>query len=227
MERYLRNHNAISEAEQNRLRDARVLVAGCGGLGGYVIELLGRLGVGHITALDHDVFEPSNLNRQLLCAASTLGKSKAEAAKLRMADVNPEIEVIPLIEKLTGENALSFVQNHDLVVDALDSLQSRIFLLRAAQSAGIPFVHGAIAGWHGRVAVALPGDRTLLSLLEASGSDGQSAEGNLGFTASYTAALQAAEAAKLLLGHGHLANNMLLEFDLLYGEQEEIPLISG
>ncbi|NLM21428.1 MAG: HesA/MoeB/ThiF family protein [Peptococcaceae bacterium] len=223
-ERYVRNQTAISQAEQDRLAKAKVLVAGCGGLGGYIIELLGRIGVGHITAVDSDVFEASNLNRQILSSTSTLGLFKAEVAKTRMAEINPLVEMTAITKELNKDNALSLVQGHDLVVDALDNAPSRLILLSAARTANIPFVHGAIVGWRGRVSVAYPQDRALEKMLAAVDQNFKAPDGNLGFTAAYTASRQAAEAVKILLGRGTVCRSMLLEFDLLNGTYYEIPL---
>ena len=127
-DRYARNHNTISQEENDRLKDFRVLVAGSGGLGGFIIEELGRLGVGHITAVDGDVFEESNLNRQLLSTEALLGTPKAEAAGIRMQAVNSEVEVIPKTIFITEENCEELIAGHDLVVDALDRISVRLLL---------------------------------------------------------------------------------------------------
>ena len=92
-ERYIRNIPAVSEEEQAALSGKRVLVVGCGGLGGCLIEHLARMGVGEITAVDGDAFEPSNLNRQLLSTQDLLGTGKALAAQARARAVNPEVTV--------------------------------------------------------------------------------------------------------------------------------------
>ena len=91
--RYERNIPAVSPEEQETLSGKRVLVAGCGGLGGYIIEYLVRMGVGELTVADGDVFEPSNLNRQLLSGSDTLGRGKAAAAAARARNVNPSVKV--------------------------------------------------------------------------------------------------------------------------------------
>lgn len=100
-QRYSRNLPALSRQEQELLHKKRVLVAGCGGLGGYITENLLRLGIGHITAVDGDSFDVSNLNRQLLATEATIGKSKAEAAKERAALVNPSVEFMAIGKYIT------------------------------------------------------------------------------------------------------------------------------
>jgi molybdopterin/thiamine biosynthesis adenylyltransferase len=127
-DRYNRNMSTLSPEENERLRSFKVCVVGCGGLGGYVIELLGRLGVGLITAVDGDVFDATNLNRQLLSSEELLGKSKAFAAQDRMKKVNSDVTVHPIQAFVTEENCDEIISCHDIVVDALDNMTARRLL---------------------------------------------------------------------------------------------------
>ncbi len=122
MLRYLRNHDAISEAEQAILAQKRVLVVGCGGLGGYVIECLARIGVGYLRVVDGDVFDETNLNRQLLSSNMNLGRPKTLAAQQRVMAVNPLVEVEAFQSLLTAENAVQLLEGCDVAVDALDNV---------------------------------------------------------------------------------------------------------
>lgn len=216
MLRYLRNHDAISEAEQAILAQKRVLVVGCGGLGGYVIECLARIGVGYLRVVDGDVFDETNLNRQLLSSSMNLGRPKTLAAQQRVMAVNPLVEVEAFQTLLTDENAVPLLDGCDVAVDALDNIPSRLVLQQAARSAGIPLVHGAVAGWIGQVCVVQPGQELLNSLYPASmDTQGEEQEtGTLSFTAALTASWQAAETVKLLLGKPGL-HGEILEIDLL------------
>lgn len=212
---YLRNHEAISKEEQQILAEKRVLVAGCGGLGGYVIENLGRVGVGHLSLVDGDVFEESNLNRQLLSSHMNIGRPKVLAAKQRMQAVNPHIEVDVFQTRITAENALELMQGCDLIVDCLDNIPSRKVLQAACEEAGLPLVHGAVAGWRGQVCVILPGERSLDILypnlsLERGEEAGQ---GTLSFTAATVASIQASLVVNQLLGKKAARKTVLL-FDL-------------
>lgn len=225
MLRYLRNHDAISEAEQAILAQKRVLVVGCGGLGGYVIECLARIGVGHLRVVDGDVFDETNLNRQLLSSSMNLGRPKTLAAQQRVMAVNPLVEVEAFQTLLTDENAVPLLDGCDVAVDALDNIPSRLVLQQAARSAGIPLVHGAVAGWIGQVCVVQPGQDLLNSLYPAS-TDTQGEEqetGTLSFTAALTASWQAAETVKLLLGKPGL-DGEILELDLLNSSFVKIKL---
>lgn len=216
MERYLRNHDAISEAEQAILATKRVLVVGCGGLGGMVIECLARIGVEQLRVVDGDVFEESNLNRQLLSSTMNLGRPKVLAAQQRIMAVNPLVEVDAVQADLAAENAMELLAGCDVAVDCLDNIPARLVLQQAAKVAGVPVVHGAVAGWLGRICVIQPGE-DLLSLLYPNQEEAQGEErqrGTLSFTAALTASWQAAETVKLLLGKPGLQGE-ILEVDLM------------
>ena len=133
--RYARNIPALTEEECALLRQKRVLVVGCGGLGGHIIDQLARIGVGFLRVVDGDVFESSNLNRQLLSEAALLGVSKAKAAAGHIARVNPDVMVEAVWEFLTESNAAALLAGCDVVMDALDNIQSRKILAAACERA--------------------------------------------------------------------------------------------
>ena len=224
-ERYARNIGAISEAEQEKLRRSRVLVAGCGGLGGGVLSDLLRIGVGSITAVDFDRFEESNLNRQLLCTVNNIGASKAEAAAAYAGEVNPKIRFTAVSERFGADNGPGLAAGCDLVVDALDSFASRRALAAVCRDAGITEVYGAISGWSAQVAVITPDvSDALMAVIcppEAETGSGSS----LSFTPALCSALQASLAVKLLLGRPTGLEGKLLYIDLLSGETEKIAII--
>ena len=225
MERYLRNHDALSLDEQEKLASKRVIIVGCGGLGGVVIECLARIGVGHMRVVDGDVFDESNLNRQLLSSRMNLGRPKTLAAQQRVMAVNPLVEVEAVQAELTAKNALELLAGCDAAVDCLDNIPSRLLLQQAAKEAGIPLVHAAIAGWRGQVAVVQPGE-DLLSLLYNNSRQEQGEEistGTLSFTAAALGALQASEVVKLLLGRQGLQGELLI-LDLLNASSTRLRL---
>jgi len=209
-ERYLRNRRAVSDADQLRLLRARVAQVGLGGLGGTLLDQFLRLGVGHLRAADGDAFETTNLNRQALATAATLGSPKAAAARLRATEVNPSVRLETRDEFLTPETLPGFLDCCDLAVDALGGLETRPALRQAAADAGIPLVTGALAGWVGYVGVVLPG---AISPSDIMGKN-ESAEKQLGCPApavNLMASLMAAEAVKLLCGRpSPLAGKMLI-----------------
>lgn len=219
---WMRNIPAITEKEQERLQAARVFIAGCGGIGGYCLEFLARLGVGSLTAADGDCFEPSNLNRQLLATADTLGKNKAEAAAERVRKICPETEIRALPMMLGRENAEELLGNAELAIDALDNAESRLILAGACRKMGIPLIHGAVQGWRAQIAVCLPCSRILEQLYgDAAPAEDKSC---LSFTPALCAALECAEAVKLLCGRETQAESRLITVDLECMETAEIPL---
>ncbi|HPF20194.1 MAG TPA: ThiF family adenylyltransferase [Syntrophomonas sp.] len=198
-ERYLRNLQAISASEQAQLRDARVGVCGCGGLGLYVVNYLARLGVGRITVWDPDVFHESNINRQLLASYKTLGQKKAEVCRQYVQEINPEVVLTALPCLWEAGDPVIFAQQQ-VIVDALDSIPSRLALAEACGRAALPMVHGAVGGWYGQVTVIMPGDKTLHALYSNTDRTGiEEEQGTLSFTAAVIAGMQAAEVIKLLL----------------------------
>ncbi len=221
-ERYIRNIPAVSAEEQETLAAKRVLVVGCGGLGGYLIEYLARMGVGEITAVDGDVFEPSNLNRQILSTPALLGRSKAIAAKERVETVNPLVKIRAVKIFLDESNAADLTAGQDLVLDALDNIPARLILEDACARAGVTLVHGAIRGWFAQIAVVPPGSGLLHRLYAKSETVGDQA--SLPFTPPFCAAVQAAETVKLLCGQPSILEGHLLLSDLRRMDWDILPL---
>ena len=215
-ERYIRNLGALTEEECAVLRGKTVFVAGCGGLGGYLIEMLLRLGVGEIRAADGDVFEASNLNRQLLSSPSTLGSGKAAAAAARAREINPEVRFAAVSDFVTEENAAELVKGCDAVLDALDNITARRLLAVACTEAGVPLIHGAICGWTAQAAVVMPGD-DLIGRIYPEGSR-LSSKTSLSFTPPFCAAMQTALCTRILTGRpvetGRLYMADLLDMEL-------------
>jgi len=217
---------AITAQEQSVLKNCRVLVAGCGGLGGFLIEYLTRLGIGHITAVDGDRFDMSNLNRQLLATVENLEQSKAREARRRAARINPAVQVTAIEEYLTTDNAAGILQEHDLVLDALDSIPTRLMLQRVCAQLGIPLIHGAVEGWFGQVTTIFPGDNSLLRLYPGVSEEErtETASPTLSFTPGFVASVQTGEAVKLLLGKEPALRAKVLFADLLANRFDILPL---
>jgi len=194
-ERYSRNIPAISEIDMNKLMNSHVLVVGCGGLGGYIIEYLARLGIGSITAVDGDVFSESNLNRQILSTCKNIGLSKADAAKERVVAINPDMEIIAVPEFFTENNADKLLKDIDIVIDALDNIESRFLLEDAAERVGVPIVHGAIDGWNIQAMLIKPGSRLLHQMYTDKNTSSKTA---LSFTPAICAGIQVSTAVSYL-----------------------------
>jgi molybdopterin-synthase adenylyltransferase len=224
--RYQRNRRMLTTSQQLQLFRSRVAVIGCGGLGGYIIEELARLGVGQIVAVDPDVFEEHNLNRQLLSTPANLGQSKVGAAAARVAAVNPAVTFVQFREAFGPDNGKVILNGCNTAVDALDSITVRLQLADTCDELGIPMVHGAIGGWYGQVATQFPGDESLRKIFQG-WVEGKGIERDLGnpsFTPAVVASLQVAETAKILLGSGRMLRSSHLVIDLLEMEIQEMPL---
>ncbi len=215
----------LSREENLSLRKRKVAVVGCGGLGGHIIEQLARLGIGHITAIDGDVFDESNLNRQLLSNVRNVGQSKALAAHEHIRIVNPDIMVTPVVDFLVESNAENILKGHDVICDALDNMTTRLLLQKFTSTFGIPMVYGAIAGWYGQVTTIFPGDNILGSIYQGAEDKGIEKElGNPSFTPALVASIQVAEVLKILTGRGELLRNRFLMINTLDQEYEVFHL---
>jgi molybdopterin/thiamine biosynthesis adenylyltransferase len=225
--RYLRNREAISLGEQLRLLTSRVAVIGAGGLGGHVILLLARLGIGTLVVVDYDVFDETNLNRQALSNMETLGKSKSEVAVRTVRSINPGVRVIPNTVKLDSSNASDILTGSDVAVDALDNVPDRFVLERTTKKLGIPLVHGALAGFEGQIMTIFPDDPGLQHLYRDGGASEDKAnrpESVLGvptLTPSLIASLEAMEVLKIVLKRGKIFRHTMAHVDLETGQMNE------
>lgn len=225
-ERYRKNPCAISPDDQLRLFRSHVAVVGCGGLGGYIVEELARIGIGRLSVIDPDVFEEHNLNRQVMATMNTLNTPKVVAASDRVAMINPAVTVLRFQSALSLENGPDLLYGAHAAVDGLDSIPSRLVLAKVCESMGIPLVHGSIAGWFGQVTTQFPGDRTLETLYGDDPPDrGVEQElGNPSFIPPLIASIETAEVVKVLLDAGTPLRHRLLAVDLLDMEIQEITI---
>lgn len=222
--RYLRNREIISIDEQLTLAQSKVAVIGAGGLGGQVILLLGRVGIGHLVVVDRDVFDETNLNRQVLSNRSNLGRSKAGEAASALEKINPAVDVTALQMRLDKSNAKEILVGSHVVVDALDSVRDRLLLEEVTKEIGVPLVHGALAGFQGQIMTIFPEDEGLKRIYgdgtnEVEGSKRpESVLGVPALTASFVANLEAMEVIKILLHRGKVFRNMMVFIDLEGGQ---------
>lgn len=189
-----------------------VFIAGLGGLGGYLLEHMLRLGPGFIRAADGDVFDETNLDRQLLSAPSQLGRPKAEAAAERAKLVAPGLDFEAVSEFLDGENCLRLLRGCALALDGLDNAESRLVLERGCAEVGIPLVHGAASGLCFEAGVVPPGSGMLARLYPP----GRQAMDRMarGPAVAACAAIQCAQAEQILRGERPTLWGKLLTADL-------------
>jgi molybdopterin/thiamine biosynthesis adenylyltransferase len=161
IERYAR-HLVLKEIGgpgQAALLDAKVAIVGAGGLGGPAGLYLAAAGVGHITIIDDDVVEPSNLQRQIQFVHMDRGMSKAVVMADTLIELNPDTSPTPIQKRLTSGNAVNLLKGHDVVLDGVDDFQSRYDMNAACLSLGIPLISGALGRFNGQVSL-FPSDGT-------------------------------------------------------------------
>ncbi len=225
--RYLRNIGTVGIEGQLKLLRSTVAVCGAGGLGGSVIELLARQGIGRLVIIDNGRFVENNLNRQILSDEDVLRKSKVKIAVQRVKRINSSIEVKCCNVYIEESNVDGLLKGCDVVVDALDSLPSRRVVESSCRKLDMPFIHGAVAGFYGQVMTVLPGDKGL-SAIYGQGCDVHGVEsitGNPPATPAAIAAWEVQEAVKLITGVGEPIRNRLLFIDFADGSVESIPLV--
>jgi molybdopterin/thiamine biosynthesis adenylyltransferase len=222
--RYLRNRESLSLQDQLKLAESGVAVVGAGGLGGTVIQLLGRIGIGRLAVIDCDVFDETNLNRQAFCTRAWVGQPKALAVQAQMTVINPAAEVFAHNIRLDSANGPEILSGCQVIVDALDNVKDRLTLEALARSLGVPFVHGALAGFEGQLLTVFPEDPGLKQIY-GSGEEAASAANRPEFllgvpsiTPSLVATLEAMEVLKILLNRGTPFRHKMVYIDLERGE---------
>ena len=224
-QRYIRNHDTLNSQEQSQLARARVAVIGCGGLGGHVLLMLSRIGIGALVVVDPDIFDESNLNRQAFANSDTIGMHKTIVAATDINLINPAVTVIQFQTAINHFNVSQIINDSDVVVDALDNIADRKILNSACRQKKIPIVHGAIAGFEGQVISIFPEDGGYNDLFDNSGDkdnhpdmNAESLMGVPSITPVFIASLQAMEVVKILLNRGNRFSRRMLYSDIELGE---------
>jgi molybdopterin/thiamine biosynthesis adenylyltransferase len=210
----------IGEQGQSKLLNAKVFIVGAGGLGSPVGYYLSAAGVGTIAIIDDDNVDLSNLQRQIAHSTKTVGTSKVASAKYTFESLNPDVNVIPIKERLTKENILNLIKDYDLVIDCSDNYATRFLVNDACVMSRKPLVTGAIFKFEGQLTVIMPGEGPCYRcLFEGPPPQGSlvspEAAGLLGVIPGVIGTLQATEALKLITGAGHLLKDELLIYDAL------------
>lgn len=209
----------VGEVGQTKLRDARVLVIGAGGLGSPAALYLAAAGIGRLSIVDHDTVDRSNLHRQILHRDASVGQPKVRSAQATLTALNPAIEVVPIEARVSADSAAELVASHDLVIDGSDNFTARYAINDACVAAGIGLVYGAVERFTGQVGVFPAGGqpcyRCLFAEAPPEGSAPTCAEaGVLGAVPGLIGTLQALEAIKLLVGMNDTLAGKLLSVDL-------------
>lgn len=209
----------IGAEGQARLRAARVLLVGVGGLGSPIALYLVGAGVGTLGLVDDDVVSESNLHRQVLYGESQLGLPKADEAVRRLHDLNAEVRLEAYPCRLTRENAAEIVDGYDIVVDGCDNFATRFVLDDACRTAGVPYVYGAVGGFEGQVSVFNAGDaphhyRELFPDEAATLAMPHPGKGIAGMTPAVVGGVMAQQVLQLICGYGEPLVGKLWTIDL-------------
>lgn len=202
----------IGEEGQEKLKRSRVVIAGTGGLGSPIAIYLTAAGIGMIRLIDHDQVALSNLNRQILHWEEDIGRKKVESARTKLRNLNRAVEIEAIAETVTEGNVSKLVNGCDVIVDAMDNLPTRYILNRCAIEKNIPFFHGAVNGFEGRVMTIIPGESACLRCMYR-GPVPQEKFPVIGVAPAVIGVIQATEVIKYLLGIGKLLTNRLLIYD--------------
>ncbi len=202
----------IGEEGQEKLKRAKVIIAGSGGLGSPAAIYLAVAGVGTIGIVDYDRVELSNLNRQILHWDKDIGRSKVDSAVEKLSQLNQGVKIEAIEETINEANISRLVAGFDLIVDGLDSLPTRYLLNRAAIENNIPFIHGTVYGFEGRAMTIIPGKTACLKCVYR----GLIPPGKcpaIGVIPAVISCIQATEVIKYIMGIGKLLTNRLLVYD--------------
>src|SRR5215471_17912070 len=219
----------VGVAGQQRLKAARVLVVGAGGLGSPLALYLAAAGVGHLGLVDFDAVDLTNLQRQILHGTADVGRPKLASARERIADVNPHVRLETYETRLTSANALEIIRGHDLVVDGTDNFATRYLVNDACVLLGVPNVYGSIFRFEGQASVFATAEgpcyRCLYRDPPPPGLVPSCAEGGvLGILPGIVGCIQALETIKLIIGKGKPLIGRLVLFDALHLRFRELKL---
>ena len=203
----------FGEEGQEKLKRAKVIIAGGGGLGSPSAIYLAAAGVGMIRIIDHDRVELSNLNRQVLHWHKDIGRSKVTSATEKLKKLNPEVEIEAMEETITEANVSQLMAGFDVVVDAMDNLPTRYLLNKAALEKDIPFFHGAVYGFEGRAMTIIPGKTACLECVYHGATTPGGKFPVIGVAPAIIGCIQATEVIKYIVGIGALLTNRLLIYD--------------
>ena len=226
-----RQMSIVTRSEQQRFKDAKITIIGCGGIGGETIEMLARMGIGELVLVDKDAYDLSNLNRQTLATIKDLGLVKSEVAAEKVRLINPYVKTTTFNEHIDQSNIDKVIGDSDIVIDALDNVLTRVIVSRKAKERGIPYIHGAIHGTMGQITVFLPNsDKTYEEMfnlpsvgkelndetIEALMNVTSGVPPVIGPTPNLIGCLEAIEAYKIITGVGKVTvAPKILTFDLL------------
>lgn len=214
----------FGKAGQHKLKAAHVVVAGLGGLGSPASIYLAAAGIGHLTIIDAQRVEVSNLNRQVLHWGPDVGQSKVKSATKKLTAINSNIKVDGIVEQITSENVDRLIKGVDVVIDGMDNYPTRYLLNETCVRNRIPFIHGAVEGLVGQLMTILPGRGPCLKCAVPEEPPKKPLFPVLGATPGVIGCLQAMEAIKLITGVGKPIVGRMLIFNGMDMTFDEIKI---
>jgi adenylyltransferase/sulfurtransferase len=198
---------------QRRLKNSHVIIVGLGGLGCCSAIYLTAAGVGHITIVDFDVVQLSDLNRQVLYLEEDINEKKVFVAQRKLSKLNPQVKIIPIFNKITEKNVFKIIAGTQVVLDGLDNLNTRLLVNSACIKHKIPYIYGGVSRLRGMITTIIPGKTPCLACLYPEGFQERKGLGVLGVTPGLIANLQVLESIKLLIGENPSLAGKLLRFN--------------
>lgn len=198
---------------QEKLRSSHVLVVGAGGLGSAASMHLAYAGFGHITIVDHDFVELSNLNRQILHWETDIGKEKPVSAADKLRRINSSVRITPVCAKVVEAGVDKMVEGADVVIDGLDNYNARLLVNAACVRKQTPFIHAGVNGLVGQITTIIPGETPCLACVYPEPPDTEETIPIFGVTPAIMAAMQVLEAIKLIAGFGETLGGRMLFFN--------------
>lgn len=210
---FSQNFGVMNQDDYDVLSKSRVLIVGLGGLGTHVVNGLVRLGLTLLHLVDYDRFETSNLNRQLFSNLDNIGSFKVDVVKEELHKINQECN-ITVVRSHIQEVPFSDIKQFDYVIDAVDDIETKIYLSKLAEKWNVPLLHGACAGWYGQVGWIMPQNHLLEQLYELEAVRLDKAWMNPPFTPAITASYMIAEFLKMIQQSPDTVINELLLIDV-------------
>ena len=223
LKRYERQIRIFGADGQERLKNAKVFVAGAGGLGSAISIYLAAAGIGGIRIVDHEKIELNNLNRQILHWDEDIGREKAASAEEKLKKINPDVSLEAISETIEENNVLELVGDFDLIVDAMDNFHTRYLLNRTAIVKNIPFFYGAINGLYGQATTIIPGKTACLRCIFPEPPLSMTFP-VVGATCGVIGCIQVTEIVKYIVKMGSSLENRLLLWDGLNAKIDEIEI---
>ncbi|MFU8786395.1 MAG: HesA/MoeB/ThiF family protein [Candidatus Izemoplasmataceae bacterium] len=214
MKQFEANFGIITEADFELIKTRKIIIIGLGGLGGMIANGLVRMGFHHLTLIDFDRFEESNLNRQLFSNFETIGSYKVDVVKKELLKINPNAMIHLIKESVYDVNKDVFTDG-DLIIDAVDKIQTKVYLEALASLLDCPLLHGAIGGWYGQIGIVLPKTYLLKALYHNNIKGLEDTLKNPAFTPGVIANMMVLECVKFFIKPEDALINQILSVDLL------------